>query len=135
MRMNNIILKCLFIFCFGLSVNACAQTAQDVPYPISSWNKIQALDENTGSLAERGRAVFNNWCSACHNRDIRNAPGTSSLEFKYQGALPAALEDREGLTEELISFYVRNGVAMMPFFRPTEVSDDDIAALAAYLKK
>jgi len=30
---------------------------------------------------------------------------------------------------------VRDGLRSMPFFRPTELSDDDLAALTAYLTR
>jgi hypothetical protein len=30
---------------------------------------------------------------------------------------------------------VRNGLNSMPFFRPTELSNDDLAALGAYLAR
>jgi hypothetical protein len=53
--------------------------------------------------------------------------------MKYQGALPAALEDRRDLTVDLVKFFVRNGVATMPQLRKVEVSDADLDALAAYL--
>jgi mono/diheme cytochrome c family protein len=107
--------------------------AQDAPTPIASWSRTAALDETAGSLAERGAAVYNNWCDACHRDSDQNAPGTRSLELKYRGELPAALKERTDLTAELVELYVRNGVATMPFFRKTEISDGDLAALAAYL--
>ena len=69
-------------------------------------------------------------------------PGTSgtrraprSLENKYQGTVPAALEDRTDLTAGSVALFVRRGVATMPFYRKTEVSDADLAALAAYLTR
>lgn len=105
----------------------------ETPAPIAAWSRTTAADESAGTPAERGAAVFNNWCSACHSRGPMNAPGTTSLEFKYRGELPAALEDRKDLTPELIEFYVRNGIAMMPIFRKTELSAADVAALSAYL--
>ena len=108
--------------------------AQEVPTPVASWSRTAALDETAGGLAERGAAVYNNWCDACHRNADQNAPGTRSLQFKYRGEIPAALEERTDLTPELVEFYVRNGVATMPFFRKTEISDADLAALAAYLE-
>lgn len=60
-------------------------------------------------------------------------PGTQALEAKYNGALPAVLTQRTDLTPELVSFYVRNGISIMPFFRKTEVSDADLEALARYV--
>jgi mono/diheme cytochrome c family protein len=108
-------------------------TAQDAPFPIAAWSRTTAAAEDAGAPADRGAAVFNNWCSACHSRGPLNAPGTTSLQNKYQGALPAALEDRTDLTAEVIELYVRNGIATMPFYRKTEISDADLTALAAYL--
>ena len=109
--------------------------AQDAPFPIAAWSRTTAGAEDQGSPVERGAAVFNNWCSACHSRGPMNAPGTTSLQLKYQGSIPAALEDRRDLTVDLVKFYVRNGVATMPQLRKTEVSDADLEALAAYLTR
>jgi mono/diheme cytochrome c family protein len=107
--------------------------AQSPPAPIAAWSRTSAVPEDRGSPVERGAAVFNNWCSACHGKDARNAPGTSSLQFKYQGKVPAALEDRRDLTAASIRLFVRQGVATMPFSRKTEVSDADLEALIVYL--
>jgi mono/diheme cytochrome c family protein len=112
-----------------------AAHAQDAPFPIAAWSRTTAAAETAGSAVERGAAVFNNWCSACHARGPQNAPGTASLQVKYQGSVPAALEDRRDLTPELVKLFVRNGVAMMAPFRKVEVSDADLEALAAYLTR
>jgi len=119
-----------------------AVLAQDAPspfgdyqgaFPIAAWSRTSAAVEDRGAAVERGAAVFNNWCGACHSRGPQNAPGTASLQVKYQGSVPAALEDRRDLTPEVVKVFVRNGVAMMAPFRKTEVSDADLDALAAYL--
>jgi (+)-pinoresinol hydroxylase len=115
-----------------IAVGASAR-AQDPPFPIAAWSRTTAAAETEGPPVERGAAVFNNWCSACHARGPQNAPGTASLQLKYQGAVPAALEDRRDLTPDLVKFFVRDGVAMMAPFRKTELSDADLDALAAYL--
>jgi mono/diheme cytochrome c family protein len=119
----------------GVAKAAGVASAQDESYPIAAWSRTTAAVETEGSPVERGAAVFNNWCSACHSRGPQNAPGTASLQNKYQGALPAALEDRRDLTPDLVEFFVRNGVAMMAPLRKTEVSDADLDALAAYLTR
>jgi mono/diheme cytochrome c family protein len=100
-----------------------------------AWNRSTAADQTRGSSTERGAAVFNNWCAVCHSRDARNSPGTQSLQYKYQGKLPAALEDRQDLTADFVKLYVRKGVATMPFFRKTEIGDSALEALAAYLSQ
>jgi mono/diheme cytochrome c family protein len=120
---------------FVCTLVAGVASAQDAPFPIAAWSRTKAAVEDSGTPLERGAAVFNNWCSACHSRGPMNAPGTTSLQFKYQGSLPAALEDRKDLTAEQVRFYVRNGVAMMAPFRKTEVGDADLDALAAYLTR
>jgi mono/diheme cytochrome c family protein len=112
---------------------AAPAAAQEAPPPIAAWSRTTAAAEDSGSAIERGAAVFNNWCSACHSRGPQNAPGTTSLQMKYQGSVPAALEDRRDLTADLVKFFVRTGVATMPQLRKTEVSDADLDALAAYL--
>ena len=121
----------------GLTIAAASAAvparAQDAPPPIAAWSRMTAGVEDRGSEVERGAAVFNNWCSACHSRGPANAPGTTSLQFKYQGGVPAALEDRKDLTVDLVKYFVRNGAATMPPFRKTAVSDADLTALAAYL--
>jgi mono/diheme cytochrome c family protein len=109
--------------------------AQEPPAPIAAWSRTTAAVQDRGSAVERGAAVFNNWCGACHARGPQNAPGTTSLQFKYQGSVPAALEDRRDLTAEVVKTFVRNGVATMAPFRKTEVSDADLDALAAYLTR
>jgi len=121
---------------FALIVGVAASTAvlaQEPSFPIAAWSRTTASVEDKGTSVERGAAVFNNWCSACHSRGPQNAPGTASLQNKYQGSVPAALQDRRDLTPDLVKFFVRNGVAMMAPLRKTEVSDADLDALAAYL--
>ncbi len=83
---------------------------------------------------ERGRQVFEDWCAACHDPNPRLA-GTLALQTKYQGEVPAALEERTDLTPELVSLFVRNGVAWMAPFRKTEISDAELADLGAYLAR
>ena len=80
----------------------------------------------------RGNEVFQYWCAPCHAPGPRH-PGTQALEALYKGAKPAALEQRTDLIPDLTRSFVRTGVSVMPPFRKTEISDADLAALAAYL--
>ena len=89
-------------------------------------------DAQRRSDSERGRQVFENWCAPCHAPGPRH-PGTQALEALYKGAKPAALEERTDLVPSLTETFVRTGVSVMPPFRKTEISDADLAALAAYL--
>lgn len=82
----------------------------------------------------RGQAVFERWCSACHAPGPQK-PGTMALQAKYGGAIPGALEERRDLSPDIVRYFVRNGISIMPFFRKTEISDDDLAVLEIYLSK
>jgi mono/diheme cytochrome c family protein len=84
-----------------------------------------------GQLA-RGKAVFDEWCAACHAPGPRH-PGTQALDILYKGAKPGALEQRTDLLPTLTATFVRTGVSVMPPFRKTEISDAQLADLAAYL--
>jgi mono/diheme cytochrome c family protein len=84
--------------------------------------------------AERGHAVFNTWCAPCHAPGPGH-PGTQALAAKYRGTPPSELEKRTDLTDQFINQNVRHGISIMPIFRKTEVSDDDLAAIDQYLAK
>ena len=80
---------------------------------------------------QAGAVVFRHWCADCHGPGP--LPGTRVLQRKYQGAIPAALEERPDIPDALIRLVVRSGMTTMPPFRKTEVTDRDLALLSAYL--
>jgi mono/diheme cytochrome c family protein len=89
---------------------------------------------------ERGRARFEHSCAPCHGAGVGDdgramLPGTDALRIKYQGALPALLEQRTDLNVEAIRTFVRRGTWSMPPFRPTEITERDIEDIAAYLRQ
>lgn len=92
----------------------------------------------------RGQEVFEQRCAACHAavpKDMIGPPymppmaGTQALQARYKGAKPAELEQRTDLTPAFVSAIVRGGLNSMPFYRPTELSGDDLTALGAYLAR
>jgi (+)-pinoresinol hydroxylase len=88
--------------------------------------------------AARGKAVFVVTCAPCHGdgpgaAGRKQLPGTSALQIKYQGRLPALLEQRNDLPTPLLKQYLRFGSWSMPPFRKSELSDANIADIAAYL--
>lgn len=110
----------------------------------SSWT-ISAPKAQAGSnpVVARGQEAYQARCIACHGRVVSGASpgsgtrmaGTEALEARYKGQKPAVLEDRSDLTPEFVSFYVRTGSGIMPFFRKTEVSDSELKAIGAYLSR
>lgn len=84
------------------------------------------------AMLEHGKAVFDKWCAPCHAAGPGH-PGTQALQALYGGQKPAELEKRTDLAPEITKTFVRTGATVMPFFRKTEISDQDLEALAAYL--
>ena len=78
-----------------------------------------------------GGKIFDKWCSDCHH--TAGGSGSMALQRKYQGRLPAVLEQRTDLVPVYIQVVVRHGMSFMPSFRKTEISDADLALVAAYL--
>lgn len=114
-----------------------AQTAW-VPLPVRAEAALKDPRE------QRGREVFRERCAACHAaipKDMIGPPylppmaGTQALQARFKGAKPAELEQRTDLTAEFVTAIVRGGLNSMPFFRPTELSAEDLSALDAYLTR
>ena len=88
---------------------------------------------------ERGKQVYDYWCLPCHGAGVglpgfAELPGTQQLRLKYRDtAISPLLTERTDLVPEFVKVIVRQGVSFMPQFRKTEISDDDLDALAAYL--
>ena len=78
-----------------------------------------------------GGKIFDKWCSDCHH--TAGGSGSMALQRTYQGRLPAVLEQRTDLLPAYIQVVVRHGMSFMPSFRKTEISDADLALVAAYL--
>ncbi|MCP5144221.1 MAG: cytochrome c [Gammaproteobacteria bacterium] len=90
-------------------------------------------------LAAHGAEVFDHLCAPCHgdgpgSDGATMLPGTYALHVKYGGSKPALLARRTDLPAEVIRTFLRNGVASMPPFRPTELPDSDIDAIAAFIR-
>lgn len=107
-------------------------------HALSSPSRRTSSATNAALFAQ-GRTAFEMNCAACHGKGpsegrVPLLPGTYALSLKYNGALPAALEDRGDLTPEFIEAIVRNGIFSMPPLRKTEVSDEELRAIAAYLR-
>ena len=112
-----------------LLVLTAVTSAVAAPQPTVSWTWWPVA-----AATEPGKAAFQRACSICHGEGP-DRPGTSSLQIKYEGKLPALLEQRTDLTADVVRYYVRNGVAMMPRFRKTELSDAEVDAIARYLSR
>ena len=83
-----------------------------------------------------GRVVYEKWCAACHDPGIIH-PGTHALMTKYPSGSRASgsIGAWTDLPASYVTFMVRHGMSVMPPFRKTEISDTELAALAAYLSR
>lgn len=88
----------------------------------------------TAQAPADGKEVYRRWCAICHSPGDRMA-GTSALQAKYNGATPALLTERRDLEPDVVRYFVRNGISIMPSFRKTEITDAELDALAAYLSR
>ena len=119
--------------------------AGDTSLTQSAWSRstVQPDPGLRDPQLRKGQEVFQARCQACHGEiskdivpgGIPPMPGTQALQARYKGEKPAPLELRTDLTPEFITAIVRNGINSMPFFRPTEITDTDLAALGAYLSR
>jgi mono/diheme cytochrome c family protein len=90
---------------------------------------------------KNGKAVFDKWCLPCHGAVASERtmfgpgvlPGTAALAVKYQGKVPAVLEQRTDLKPAFIKGVVRHGLYGMPITRKTEVSDAELDDVVVYL--
>jgi (+)-pinoresinol hydroxylase len=92
---------------------------------------VQAADKTP---APSGQAVYEHWCAPCHAAGPGH-PGTQSLQFKYDGKVPAVLLDRTDLSPQVVATFVRQGVLLMAPFRKTEITDTELKALSDYVAK
>ena len=95
------------------------------------------------SSERNGKVVFDKWCAPCHGAEAPKTgafaagalPGTLALGVKYQGKVPAVLEQRTDLAPAFIKTVVRHGLYGMPITRKTEIGDAELDDVVAYLTR
>ena len=81
--------------------------------------------------ANRGEQIFDTRCVFCHGEGLGH-PAWQMLALK-KGKDKAEILGRPDLTPAYVKHVVRNGFIEMPPFRPSEISDADLDALANYV--
>jgi (+)-pinoresinol hydroxylase len=92
---------------------------------------VAADDAALSPPEQQGKQLFNHSCVYCHGPGVW---GTNRLSKRFDKE-HALLENRTDLTAPGIEAVVRNGIGSMPPMRKTELSDADVAAIAAYLTR
>ena len=90
------------------------------------------IDRET--VVAQGREVYLARCEYCHGEGLQKG-GTMALQGRYQGAVPAVLDQRTNLTAEFIREVVRTNTNGMAAVRITEVDAQQLDALVAYLMR
>lgn len=93
--------------------------------------ELSAQEQDPVALGER---IYRERCEYCHGAGPQMG-GTLTLQARYQGALPALLTERTDLPADYIEAVVRTYTNGMAAIRPTEVSDTELDALAAFLTR
>lgn len=92
---------------------------------------VNADDAALTPQQEQGRRAYNHICVYCHSPGVW---GTNRLAKRVDKD-HAVLENRTDLSAEVIQTVVRTGIGSMPPLRKSELSDADLAAVAAYLTR
>jgi len=90
-----------------------------------------ADDAALTSQQEQGKRAYDHICVYCHSPGVW---GTNRLS-KRMDKEHAVLENRTDLSAAVIQTVVRTGIGSMPPLRKSELSDADLAAVAAYLTR
>jgi mono/diheme cytochrome c family protein len=90
-----------------------------------------AADGTLSTQEEQGKRLYDHTCIHCHGAGFW---GTNRLSKRIDKE-HALLVNRTDLSAGAIQAIVRNGIGSMPPLRKTELSDADVAAIAAYLTR
>lgn len=102
---------------------------------LSATDKARMLpDANSSDAVKRGYKVFMSKCVTCHGSGFEKG-ATIRLEDRYEGEVPAVLALRTDLFADQIEMFVRTDTVGMPPFRFTEIDDETLDDLVAYLTR
>lgn len=125
-------------FALVILLSACGgDTPDKVSVSPRGDKEMQVAMETVSSTAadtedsSQGRDVYGEYCADCHDGG-QGRPGTMQLAAR-SGAERSILLSRTDLSPEFVINTVRTGLQMMPPFRPTEITDSELVALAQYV--
>ena len=78
-----------------------------------------------------GKETYDLWCGICHDAGEGFA-GTQMLALTRAEGL-SVMKDNDTLVGPYIELVVRKGLGMMPVFRKTEITDEQLEALIEYI--
>ena len=95
---------------------------------------LGACDGKSSEVTARGsmtgEELYELWCADCHESGAGH-PGTLRLEARLEG--DDAVLTKRANDPEIVRFAIRNGFQMMPPFRITEISEEEVERIVNYL--
>ena len=124
--------RSLPLLCLSSLLLACGEPADHS----DSKNQIEAMTNNKVEQAvsideSEGERIYHSLCLPCHAEGPGH-PGTMRLTERL-GKDKAILVQRDDLHIDYVKNVVRQGIMLMPPFRPSEITDSKLDALAAFL--
>jgi len=89
---------------------------------------------NQDDILAKGEEIFLAKCDYCHGRGMEKGAVTN-LERKYKGKITPYITDRTDLTAEFVKVVIRTPTKGMAPIRYTEVTDEELDWLIAYLTR
>jgi len=103
-----------------------------VAVAVGALAALGAQAGEAGAGLEHGRAAYEHHCAPCHAAGTGGHAGTLRLAIRL-GEERAVLAERDDLHPDYVKAIVRGGLGLMPGFRPTEITDETLEAIARYL--
>ncbi len=125
--MKNTLVTVLVPVVLVLALSAC-DPGQQEPAAVAPDS---GTAEKTVDL-KRGEATYELYCSGCHNPGEGHA-GTMKLKL-LKGEENSVILARPDLSADYIRYVVRDGLMEMAPFRPTDINDQDLDSLIAYIQ-
>lgn len=110
-KMKKFLFLCIVVLLMSLALFSCGTSRRSVP--------IKSPLENKGEEVAMGRKIFMEYCQQCHPHG--------------EAGLGLAINNKP-LPGFMIRFQVRNGLGVMPEFKDSVISDEELGQLVVYLK-
>jgi len=132
--------KHLLIVAALLFLTACEQQATESETSLESTTEKMSTVETEAPVEptagytpsnRSGKVIFNLHCAGCHNPG--NAHAATKQLALVRGKDFAVIRERKDLFPSYIKHVVRDGLLEMPPFRPTDINDNELDNLAAYI--
>jgi (+)-pinoresinol hydroxylase len=90
-----------------------------------------AIADGPATQAPTGKALYAHFCADCHDGGAGH-PGTLRMAGDFRADQSVLLKSA-AINRDLVRLAVRKGFQMMPPFRPTEITDEELDRLADYV--